>query len=274
LLAVVGFRWLYYDWKMYNENYVLMHNEQERNMGHRYDRDLLETKIVNALKENVKGLYREDFLNYTSNIQGTKDRCTEFVAQYLLNQGSEFNAGSWTIQRTRGYTTASHDGEHDWSGSNQEEKKIAYEMRNRSQKEKHHFAHIGEILDYEVPLSKVDGDNSGEIDLLSWNKEKNELILLELKKPDSTETLLRCVLEVYTYWKVVWHERLAKDFGRPDASVRAAVLVFASSQKKKSQPYEDWKSTEQPHIRELMKGLDVGLYVLESETDLNVTKER
>lgn len=53
---------------------------------------------------------------------------------------------------------------------------------------------IGEIMDYEVPLFNSGNRN---IDLISKRGEK--LYLLELKKNRSMETLLRCLLEVYTY---------------------------------------------------------------------------
>ena len=233
-------------------------------MPKRYDHQDIQKEINEAMK-CPKTLYRADFVLYTSNIKSTKDRCSEFVAQYLLNNKNEFDSKIPKIPRRNPYISDSRNGVHDWSESNQIEKKIAYKMRNRSQKEKRDFTHIGKILDYEVPLSDTQNYDAGEIDLLAWDG-KN-LVILELKRPDSSETLLRCVLEAFTYWKTVDHEKLAKDFGHEDAPVRAAALVFMNSQ-----PHKDWLDDGQPHIKELMERLGVGLYVLDNDKDLNVAE--
>ena len=51
--------------------------------------------------------------------------------------------------------------------------------------------------------------------------------ILELKEPDSDETMLRCVLEGYTYMKTVNRSRLIEDFELPeDTKILACPLVF------------------------------------------------
>ena len=56
------------------------------------------------------------------------------------------------------------------------------------------------------------------------------MYLLEFKKPDSKETLLRCILEAYTYYKQVNCSKLLKDFGLPvDSKIIPAVLIYKQS---------------------------------------------
>lgn len=63
---------------------------------------------------------------------------------------------------------------------------------------------LGKILDYQTPLKNENSDSYGKIDLLSYNKKDNLISIVELKyRPSvSDETLLRCILEAYTYYKV------------------------------------------------------------------------
>ena len=55
----------------------------------------------------------------------------------------------------------------------------------------------------------------------------NIVYILELKKSDSEETMLRCVLEGYTYLQTLNKEKFLKDFGLPvDCIIKASPLVY------------------------------------------------
>ena len=64
---------------------------------------------------------------------------------------------------------------------------------------------LGYIFDYQTPLKSVKSDSYGKIDLLGYNKDDKCYSVIELKyRPSgSDETLLRCVLEAYTYYKLL-----------------------------------------------------------------------
>ena len=64
---------------------------------------------------------------------------------------------------------------------------------------------LGHIFDYQTPLKKTKNDSYGKIDLLGYNKDDKCYSIIELKyRPSgSEETLLRCVLEAYTYYKLL-----------------------------------------------------------------------
>ena len=63
---------------------------------------------------------------------------------------------------------------------------------------------LGYIFDYQTPLKAVQSDSYGKIDLLGYNSKDKCYSIIELKyRPSgSEETLLRCVLEAYTYYKL------------------------------------------------------------------------
>ena len=63
---------------------------------------------------------------------------------------------------------------------------------------------LGYIFDYQTPLKKVQSNPYGKIDLLGYNSKDKCYSIIELKyRPSgSEETLLRCVLEAYTYYKL------------------------------------------------------------------------
>ena len=64
---------------------------------------------------------------------------------------------------------------------------------------------LGYLFDYQTPLKATKDDSYGKIDLLGYNKDDECYSIIELKyRPSgSEETLLRCVLEAYTYYKML-----------------------------------------------------------------------
>ena len=82
---------------------------------------------------------------------------------------------------------------------------------------------IGKVIDYQVPLS-VKGQNNaglGDIDLLA--KYKNELMLIELKRPTSDESLLKCVLEAYSYAKLINRDKFCDSYFK-DTGIRRPLI--------------------------------------------------
>ena len=93
--------------------------------------------------------------------------------------------------------------------------------------------------------------------------------ILELKEPDSYETMLRCVLEGYTYMKTVDVKRLIKDFGlSEDVRIQACPLVF-----KGGLQWQEMQE-ERPNLRKLMKILNSTPFYLEKVNNkYNVMEE-
>lgn len=138
------------------------------------------------------------------------------------------------------------------------------------------YSEIGNIIDYETPLQNTDADEGLKgIDLLSYNTDTDTLILLETKRLDSSESLLRAVLEVFTYWKIADHQKLLYDFGEkfPNfginpsrTSVRKAVLLF-----ERSSAFEEYVNKTSPNTIALMQKLGVDFYgICEKDGDYEI----
>ena len=145
---------------------------------------------------------------------------------------------------------------------------IAMKLFDFSQNKGKVFDIIGKIIDYQTPLKNVRGDKAGKIDLLAYNEEEKTLRILALKRPESEETILRCVLEAYTYLKVVDKAKLLKDFGLPeDTILKTCPFVFVDGAQYK-EIQEDRK-----YLKELMKKLDVEpIYLKEKNGEYEVMK--
>ena len=79
--------------------------------------------------------------------------------------------------------------------------------------------------------------------------------------------MLRCVLEAYTYLKVVDKAKLLKDFGLPENTViKACPFVFYGKEQHKEMQ-EDRK-----HLKELMKNLDVEPIYLKGEGGESISR--
>ncbi len=191
-----------------------------------YTRGEIIQKCENAF-ENIKTFYQQDMVNYRGKTVDTDELYTEIVAEYLCENIFEFKKGIPEIIRSK-YKIDSHDGKYDES-SNRLEEKIAMKMFGMSEKGRE-FQHIGKIIDYQIPLKAKRDDVAGKIDLLSYNGKTNTVYILELKEPDSIETVLRCVLEGYTYMRTFNKEKLFNDFMIPTtARLIACPFVFKGS---------------------------------------------
>ncbi|MDR1687075.1 MAG: hypothetical protein LBS21_00495 [Clostridiales bacterium] len=221
-----------------------------------YSREDIVNK-VNAALTNPSTLYDADFVNYRGSVDGI--RYTEIAAREISRRVKTDNFSALleipTISRSSSYKTASHAKKATRAkpdNSGREEEWIAISMYGKI------YNGIGEILDFQVPLKDAMSDSAGKIDLLSYNKAENTAYILELKKPGSNETLLRCALEAYTYWKTVDKEKLLRDFGIEGAELRKAILIFSNCV-----AYKDFQDDACEAVYSLMcDKLHVDLFVL------------
>lgn len=178
----------------------------------------------------------------------------DILAQEIVNQGISKLEKLKPITRNRSYKVPTHDGVIANPKSRRVEEMLAKSMLDRS------YRDFGIVLDYQVPLKDTAEDKRlGKIDLIAYHEEKQVLTLLELKKPDSEEPLLRAVLEIYTYWKTVDKAWLLESYSLPpDVKVEKAVLLFQDSY-----PFNEYKNKNKrksPYTLELMERLDVKFY--------------
>lgn len=145
------------------------------------------------------------------------------------------------LNRTREknlYFINTHDG-HATTGtktSNRGEERLALDLYGQ-------YIHgLGEIVEYQMPLKdKRSNKGVGKIDLVAYQEDDPALVLLELKRPGSDETLLRAALEIFTYSKLINQQDLKVDFQKkfagkfkipdnPDEiKIKTAVLIGEDS---------------------------------------------
>ena len=238
-------------------------------MGKKYSKEEIIKKLEES-KSEMGQFYSENFLNYISETSDKEGDYTEIIAEWLLNNIKLFDEIK-PITREKNYKVKTHDGKIKNEKSNREEEIIAMKLFELSQNQGKVFDIIGKIIDYQTPLKNVRADKAGKIDLLAYNENEEEktLRILELKKPDSEETMLRCVLEAYTYLKVVDKDKLLKDFGLPEnTKIKACAFVFYDG--KQHQEMKD----DREKLEELIEKLDIEvIYLKEENGEYSVVKE-
>ena len=223
-----------------------------------YSKDEIIKKLEVAKSEMWK-FYSQDFVNYIGETSDKEGDYTEIIAGWLLDNIELFDDIEM-ISRKSNYKVKTHDGIIKNEGSKREEEKIAMKLFELSQNQGKVFDIIGKIIDYQTPLKDIQTDKAGKIDLLAYNEEEKILRILELKRPDSKETMLRCVLEAYTYLKVVDKDKLLKDFGLPENTiVKACPFVFYGKEQYKEMQ-EDRKN-----LKELIEKLEIEVIYLKEE---------
>ena len=236
-------------------------------MGKKYSKEEI-IKKLEASKSEMGQFYSEDFLNYISETSDKEGDYTEIIAGWLLDNIELFNEIK-LITREKSYKVKTHDGIIKNEESKREEEKIAMKLFDSSKNRGKVFDIIGKIIDYQTPLKNVRGDKAGKIDLLAYNENEKTLRILELKRPDSKETMLRCVLEAYTYLKVVDKDKLLKDFGLPkNTKIKACPFVFYDGEQYKEMQ-EDRKN-----LKDLIKELGIEvIYLKEENGEYSVIEE-
>ena len=227
-------------------------------MGKKYSKEEIIKKLEES-KSKMGQFYNENFLKYIGETSDEEGYYTEIIAGWLLDNIELFN-NIKMISRKSNYKVKTHDGIIKNEGSKREEEKIAMKLFELSQNQGKVFDIIGKIVDYQTPLKDIQTDKAGKIDLLAYNEEEKILRILELKRPDSKEIMLRCVLEAYTYLKVVDKDKLLKDFELPEnTKIKACAFVFYGGE----QHQEMQRNKE--NLGELIKKLDIEIIYLKEE---------
>ena len=207
---------------------------------------------LEKLSSDLSNLYKDPCINYRGQTTDTGELYTEVIAAWLLEHLTLLDTIR-PITRQSSYCVAGHDGIPEHPDSNRKEELIAMAMKRQGV-----LPLVGQVLDYQTPLKDARKDKAGKIDLLAFDG--TTLRIMELKEPDSKETMLRCVLEGYTYLKTVDQAKLLADFGLPaDTPVEACPFVFYGG--------FQWNEMQQerPMLKTLMAALCSKPYYIKSE---------
>ena len=226
-------------------------------------------KDIESAMADWATFYRADCVKSPSRIEEVAEILDDdevFRAYCDTLQGRDvFKIGREDYDRRR----LGHDGKANLC-SNRWEEIIAYSMVNYCRSSKK-IGEIGCALDYQVPmkLNKArKGINTGvgkAIDLVTENG--NALYIIELKQPKTNESILRCLLEAFTYCLSVNHSRFAASFGRPNSKIGIGVVVFDGMIKKDEEEkridtgrqLEEYKKGRYKHFAKLVKRMEAVL---------------
>ena len=218
-----------------------------------YSKEQIVLMCEEAAKD-MKSFYKQNFINYRGKTEKGQ-WYTELVAEWLLNHMGKF-CEIQQIDRKHNYKTPIN------RETNRKEEITAKKLFKTNTV----FEGFGRIIDYQTPLKNTKGDNGlGKIDLLSVNNRTRCVYILELKTKDSKDTMLHCVLEAYTYSRIVSQKKLFEDFKiEKDYELKASPLVYVGGVQ-----YNEFfeKKNERKMLHELMKKLDTTPFFL----DENVT---
>ena len=147
--------------------------------------------------------YKSAVVNYKGKVTGSKDLYSEVIAETLINDNFIKDWLNLIPVRPEHFKI---------NHPNTDENVDALKITNRKEEilakllfYQHEVSGLGYIFDYQTPLKKTRNDSYGKIDLLGYNTDDKCYSVIELKyRPSgSEETLLRCVLEAYTYYRLL-----------------------------------------------------------------------
>ncbi len=219
-----------------------------------YKRAELISKVLKHTCD-MPSFYKQRFINYRGRTSDTQELYTEVIAELLCGNLKLLDLIP-TINRKSSYKTCSHDGQYK-EASNRKEEKIAMDLFCMSRYSNVEFDKIGLIIDYQIPLKNTRSDSAGKIDLLSVSKDMAHI--LELKTCDSEETMLRCVLESFTYLKTLNADKCKTDYGLSENTcISASPLVFQGGYQQ-----AEFFDKERVHLHRLISILDTHPIFLE-----------
>lgn len=225
-----------------------------------YSKQEIIEEMCKKASKDMKSFYNADCVNYKGR---SKERMyyTEIIAEWLLNNLNKFDEIE-QIERQKSYN-CNHTGDIN-EKTNRVEEWTAKQLFKQID-----GGDLGTIIDYQTPLKNSQKDKGvGKIDLLSKNTTNKRVYILELKKEESDETMLRTVLEAYTYLKQVSKDKLYKDFGiESDYKLLAAPLVYKNSRQDK-----EYKDGKRVFLHQLMEKLNIRPFFLEEEIHYKVSK--
>lgn len=155
------------------------------------------------VKRFAANFYKAPIVNYKGYVNSSKDLYSEVIAESLVND-SFIKDWLYLIPVRPEHFKINHP--------NTDENVDALKITNRKEEilakllfYQGNVDGLGYIFDYQTPLKATQNDSYGKIDLLGYNKDNKCYSVIELKyRPSgSEETLLRCVLEAYTYYRLL-----------------------------------------------------------------------
>ena len=241
-----------------------------------YNKDKFIKEFVADLAMGMQHFYTSKSLRRIGKTKDTKEYYSEIISKFLTEnkfiQNGEL-AGVKQKTREKSYYTKSHE-----TPTINNSNPVRFEenfVKTLFIDDSHNSFNtkFGLPIDYQTPLCDKRGDKLGKVDLLTYKEDTGELFMVEVKRKldkdkgaTSDETLLRCCLEIQTYYQIIDKEKLIKDFyavGKihsENPKVRKAVLIFEGTN-----PYKEYADLgNRPYLKQLVNDLDIEIWDFEN----------
>jgi len=230
--------------------------------GKTYTKKEIEDKLCADIT-HVKSLYKHPVVSYTGETSGVP--YCEIAAQFISDNANLDNINM--ISRHTGYNLGHQIGQiNETEANKQDEEIVAKYMAGKK------YDVFGKIIDFQIPLKdpqekgksdpnkKITNSGVGKIDLISYDEDTEVVYLLELKKQDNDkDTLLRALLEVYTYWKQLDHVIFRNTYKLPKTSpIIPAIVIF-----KDSLQHKHCDRKKYPETNKLIDKLGIPVFIVE-----------
>ena len=218
-----------------------------------------------AIDKYGDNFYRSDIMTYRGITSDDYRWASDYLAELLLADHSDLLVKDRQISRQSSYNMSKteHDCKSLNNESNREEHKISLRMRQKG-----YLEGVGQVLDYQIPLNDKKNDAAGAVDLLAYNETLNELYILELKRPDSDESLVRCITEIEAYYRTIDKRKLKTDFNKLNAKIVKGILLFPSLKCRAYREYiEANYGNECPKINDLMLKLKQQVFIVKEKNE-------
>jgi len=179
----------------------------------------------------------------------TGNAYTEEIASYILSEFEDIALERGGLRQS-GFRVDGHCGKGQLQTdiSQVTEKRLVQGIFNLQEIEP-----LGKILDYEVPLKASQGDSHGDIDMLCLHDD--ELLIVEAKKPNSSESILKAILEAFVYSSLVATVRdtFLGEYSLPkETTLVPAILTYCDALSGRQLP----EIGNYPNLIKLVKKLD------------------
>lgn len=229
-----------------------------------HSKEKIEERIKSSLIE-IDKFYKAKFNNYIGVTSDTKESYSEIIVSEILNNITLFKKIDTIPRGSKSYYTESHYNGEILINEDSNRHEENYAKKIFSNKINHN--HLGKIIDYQVPLKDKKSDSLGKIDLISFNKDTSTIYLIELKYGDNQESLLRAILEVHTYCKIIDYLKLKDDFKHLLSDdvydIKPAVMVVNNPIKKNCKSYvelEELERGERVNLKQLSKEFEITFF--------------
>jgi len=233
-------------------------------MAIKYSEKRTASEVASVLNP-IERLYRQKLLNWKGIAKDDNRTYSKIIAEELLKKDIIRKIESIKPINRQDYCVRSHDGR--ITNTYRQEENFCKKVWVYCNKTGKNLNLLGKAFDYQVPLKSIQADDAGKIDLVSYNKESNRIYLIEVKKQDSKETILRCVFEIATFYQLLNKENFIgsykelENFNTND--IKKTVLIF----KKSSQYQEVQHLKNNPNLKKLIEKLDIKIFSIKSVTE-------